>query len=95
MSDRFELRGVVAPTLMLLVMAGCGGGDGGSSGGGAEGAVWLWKTRSMRLRPATSRVPSSSRADAPSMDVIDMTERVRVCGQALVHTDGPGSRRQR
>ena len=24
MSDRFELRGVVAPTLILLVMAGCG-----------------------------------------------------------------------
>ena len=39
MSDRFELRGIVAPTLMLLVMAGCGGGDGGGGGGGDEGGM--------------------------------------------------------
>jgi hypothetical protein len=39
MSDRFELRGAVAPALMLLVMAGCGGGDGGGAGGDGGGGA--------------------------------------------------------
>jgi len=77
MSDRFELRGVVAPTLMLLVMAGCGGGDGGgaSSGGGGGAAM------ENPVNAATAGHIAGSimfEGDAPSMDVIDMSSET-VC----------------
>ena len=85
MSDRFELRGVVAPTLMLLVMAGCGGGDGGSSGGGAEGGMVMENP----VDAATAGNIAGSivfEGSAPSMDVIDMTEE-SVC--AAKHSSTP------
>ena len=77
MSDRFELRGVVAPTLMLLFMAGCGGGDGGgaSSGGGGGAAM------ENPVNAATAGNIAGSimfEGDAPSMDVIDMSSET-VC----------------
>ena len=73
MSDRFELRGVVAPMLTLLVMAGCGGGDGGgaSGGGGAGGGAAVENP----VDAATAGNIAGSivfEGDAPSMDVIDM-----------------------
>ena len=76
MSDRFELRGVVAPTLMLLVMAGCGGGDGGGAAGGAGGGAAVENP----VDAATAGNIAGSivfEGDAPSMEVIDMgTESV-------------------
>jgi len=82
MSDRFELRGVVAPTLMLLVMAGCGGGDGGgaSSGGGGGAAM------ENPVNAATAGNIAGSimfEGDAPSMDVIDMSSET-VCAEKHV-----------
>ena len=72
MSDRFELRGVVAPTLMLLVMAGCGGGDGGGAAGGDGGGAAVENP----VDAATAGNIAGSivfEGDAPSMDVIDMS----------------------
>ena len=81
MSDRFELRGVVAPTLMLLIMAGCGGGDGGGGGGGAaiENPV----------DAATAGNIAGSivfEGDEPSMAVINMSSE-SVCADK--HTSPP------
>jgi len=70
MSDRFELRGVVAPALMLLVMAGCGGGDGGGASGGGGGAAV-----ENPVDAATAGNIAGSivfEGDAPSMAAIDM-----------------------
>jgi len=83
MSDRFELRGVVAPALMLLVMAGCGGGDGG--GGGAESGMAMDNP----VDAATAGNIAGSivfEGDAPSMAVIDMSEE-SVC--AAKHSSAP------
>ena len=85
MSDRFELRGVVAPTLMLLVMAGCGGGDGGGNGGGAEGGMAMESP----VDAATAGNIAGSvvfEGTAPSMDVIDMSGE-SVC--AAKHSSTP------
>ena len=85
MSDRFELRGVVAPALMLLVMAGCGGGDGGSGGGGAEGGMAMENP----VDAATAGNIAGSivfEGSAPSMDAIDMSEE-SVC--AAKHSSTP------
>ncbi len=82
MSDRFELRGVVAPALMLLVMAGCGGGDGG---GGAESGMAMDNP----VDAATAGNIAGSivfEGDAPSMAVIDMSEE-SVC--AAKHSSAP------
>ena len=86
MSDRFELRGVVAPTLMLLVMAGCGGGDGGSGGGGDAGGGAAMENP---VDAATAGNIAGSivfEGDAPSMDAIDMTSEA-VC--AAKHSSTP------
>lgn len=83
MSDRFELRGIVAPTLMLLVMAGCGGGDGG--GGGDEGGMAMESP----VDAATAGNIAGSvvfEGSAPSMAVIDMSEET-VC--AAKHSSTP------
>ncbi|MCH2463984.1 MAG: hypothetical protein MK335_12295, partial [Gemmatimonadetes bacterium] len=72
MSDRFELRRVVAPTLMLLVMAGCGGGDGGDGGGGGGGGAAVENP----VDAATAGNIAGSivfEGDAPTMDAIDMS----------------------
>ncbi len=85
MLDRIELRGVVAPTLMLLVMAGCGGGDGGGGGGDAEGGMAMENP----VDAATAGNIAGSIAfegDAPSTDVIDMSEE-EVC--AAKHSSTP------
>ncbi len=85
MSDRFELRGVVTPTLMLLVMAGCGGGDGGSGGGGGGGGAAMENP----VDAATAGNIAGSvvfEGTAPSMDVIDMSEE-SVC--AAKHSSTP------
>ena len=87
MSDRFELRGVVAPTLMLLVMAGCGGGDGGgaSGGGGAGGGSAVENP----VDAATAGNIAGSivfEGDAPSMATIDMSSEP-VC--AAKHASTP------
>ena len=73
MSDRFELRGVVAPTLMLLVMAGCGGGDGGGASGGGGGGAAVENP----VDAATAGNIAGSvvfEGDAPSIAVIDMSD---------------------
>ncbi len=73
MSDRFELRGLVWPTLMLLVMAGCGGGDGGGGGGDAGGGAAMEDP----VDAATAGNIAGSivfEGDAPSMAVIDMSQ---------------------
>ena len=83
MSDRFELRGIVAPALMLLVMAGCGGGDGG--GGGDEGGMAMESP----VDAATAGNIAGSvvfEGDAPTMDDIDMSEE-SVC--AAKHSSTP------
>ncbi len=85
MSDRFELRGIVAPALMLLVMAGCGGGDGGSGGGGDEGGMAMESP----VDAATAGNIAGSvvfEGSAPSMAVIDMSEE-SVC--AAKHSSQP------
>ena len=85
MSDRFELRGVVAPTLMLLVMAGCGGGDGGgggASGGGGGAAVENPVDAATAGNIAGSVVLEG---DAPSMDAIDMSSE-SVCADKHAST---------
>ena len=87
MSDRFELRGVVASALMLLVMSGCGGGDGGgaSGGGGAGGGAAVENP----VDAATAGNIAGSivfEGDAPSMDVIDMAGEA-VC--AAKHSSTP------
>ena len=85
MSDRFELRGVVAPTLVLLVMAGCGGGDGGGGSGGAGGGAAVENP----VDAATSGNIAGSvvfEGDAPSMDVIDMSSE-SVCADK--HASSP------
>ena len=72
MLDRFELRGVVAPALVLLVMAGCGGGDGASGGGGAGGGGSAVENP---VDAATAGNIAGSivfEGDAPSMATIDM-----------------------
>ncbi len=77
MSDRFELRGVVTPMLMLLVVAGCGGGDGGGSGGDSGGDMAMENP----VDAATAGNIAGSvvfEGDAPSMAVIDMTDE-QVC----------------
>ena len=89
MSDRFELRGVVAPTLMMLVMAGCGGGDGGGGGGGGGGDAGGGAAVENPVDAATAGNIAGSIAfegDAPSMDVIDMSEE-SVC--AAKHSSTP------
>ena len=86
MSDRFELRRVIAPTLMLLVMAGCGGGDGGGSGGGSGGGGAAMENP---VDAATAGNIAGSvvfEGDAPSMAVIDMSEE-SVC--AAKHSSTP------
>ena len=73
MSERFELHGVVASTLMLLVMAGCGGGDGGGGGGGDGGGG---ATVENPVDAATAGNIAGSivfEGDAPTMDAIDMS----------------------
>ena len=85
MSDRFELRGVVAPTLMLLVMAGCGGGDGGgggASGGGGGAAVENPVDAATAGNIAGSVVLEG---DPPSMDAIDMSSE-SVCADKHAST---------
>jgi hypothetical protein len=85
MSDRFELRGVVAPTLMLLVMAGCGGGDGGgggASGGGGGAAVENPVDAATAGNIAGSIVFEGA---APSMDAIDMSSE-SVCADKHAST---------
>ena len=82
MLDRLELRGVVAPTLMLLVMAGCGGGDSGGGGGGGAAVE-------NPVDAATAGNIAGSIAfegDAPSMDDIDMSSE-SVC--AAKHSSTP------
>ena len=84
MSDRFELRGVVAPTLMLLVMAGCGGGDGGGGSGGAGGGAAVENP----VDAATAGNIAGSivfEGDAPSMDAIDMSSE-SVCADKHAST---------
>ena len=73
MSDRFELRGVLAPTLALLVMAGCGGGDGGgaSGGGGAGGGAVENPVDAATAGNIAGSVVFEG--DAPSMATIDMS----------------------
>ena len=88
MLDRFELRGVVAPTLTLLVLAGCGGGDGGggASGGGAGGGGAAVENP---VDAATAGNITGSivfEGDAPSMDVINMSSE-SVC--AAKHSSPP------
>ncbi len=83
MSDRFELRGVVAPTLMLLVMAGCGGGDGGGSAGGGGAAIENPVDAATAGNIAGSVVFEGT---APSMDAIDMSSE-SVC--AAKHASTP------
>ena len=85
MSDRFELRGVVAPTLMLLVMAGCGGGDGGGASGGGGGAAAVENP----VDAATAGNIAGSvvfEGAVPSMDDIDMSSE-SVC--AAKHASTP------
>jgi len=86
MSDRFELRGFVAPTLMLLVMAGCGGGDGGgsSSSGGGGGAAMENPVDAATAGNITGSIMFEG--DAPSMDAIDMSAE-SVC--AAKHSSTP------
>ena len=84
MSDRFELRGVVAPTLVLLVMAGCGGGDGGGGSGGAGGGAAVENP----VDAATAGNIAGSivfEGDAPSMDAIDMSSE-SVCADKHAST---------
>jgi plastocyanin len=71
MLDRFELRGIVAPTLMLLVMAGCGGGDGGGGEAGGDMAMDNPVDAATAGNIAGSVVFEGM---APSMDMIDMSE---------------------
>ena len=85
MSDRFEMRGVVAPTLMLLVMAGCGGGDGGGASGGGGGGAAVENP----VDAATAGNIAGSvvfEGTAPSMDAIDMSSE-SVC--AAKHASSP------
>ncbi len=85
MSDRFELRGIVAPTLVLLVMAGCGGGDGGGASGGAGGGAAVENP----VDAATAGNIAGSivfEGDAPSMAVINMSSE-SVCADK--HTSPP------
>ena len=85
MSDRFEMRGVVAPTLMLLVMAGCGGGDGGGASGGGGGAAAVENP----VDAATAGNIAGSvvfEGAVPSMDDIDMSSE-SVC--AAKHASTP------
>ena len=87
MSDRFELRGVVAPTLMMLVMAGCGGGDGGGGGGGGDAGGGAAVENPVDAATAGNIAGSIAfEGDAPSMDVIDMSEE-SVC--AAKHSSTP------
>ncbi len=72
MSYRFELRGIVAPTLMLLVMAGCGGGDGGGGGSADAGGAAIENP----VDASTAGNITGSivfEGDAPSMAAIDMS----------------------
>ncbi len=87
MSDRSELRGVVAPALMLLLMAGCGGGDGGggAGGGGAGGGAAVENP----VDAATAGNIAGSivfEGSAPSMDAINMASE-SVC--AAKHSSTP------
>ena len=87
MLDRSELRGVIAPTLALLVMAGCGGGGGGgaSGGGGAGGGAAVENP----VDAATAGNIAGSivfEGDAPSMATIDMSSE-SVC--AAKHASTP------
>jgi hypothetical protein len=87
MSDRFELRGIIAPTLVVLVMAGCGGGDGGDGGGGGGGGGGAAVQNPVDA--ATAGNISGSivfEGDAPSMAVIDMAGEA-VC--AAKHSSPP------
>ncbi len=71
MLDRIELRGIVAPALALLVMAGCGGGDGGGGGGGGGGEAAVENP----VDAATAGNIAGSimfEGTAPSMATIDM-----------------------
>ena len=85
MSDRFAMRGVVAPTLMLWVMAGCGGGDGGGASGGGGGGAAVENP----VDAATAGNIAGSvvfEGTAPSMDAIDMSSE-SVC--AAKHASTP------
>ncbi len=79
MSYRFELRGIVAPTLMLLVMAGCVGGDGGGGGGGDEGGMAM-ESPGDAATAGNIAGPVVFEGDAPSMAVIDMIDE-QVCAE--------------
>ena len=73
MLDRFELRRIVAPTLVLLVMAGCGGGDGGGGDGGGGGGGDAAVANPVDAATAGNIAGSIAfEGTAPSMDVIDM-----------------------
>ena len=72
MSDRFELRGLVWPTLMLLVMAGCGGGDGGGGGDAGGGAAMEDPVDAATAGNIAGSIVFEG--DAPSMAVIDMSQ---------------------
>ncbi len=71
MTDRIELRRVIAPALVALLAVGCGGGDGGgSSSGGGAAAV------ENPVDAATAGNIAGSivfEGDAPAMAVIDMS----------------------
>ena len=85
MSDRFELRAVVASTLVVLVIAGCGGGDGGGASGGAGGGAAVENP----VDAATAGNIAGSivfEGDAPSMDAIDMASE-SVCADK--HASSP------
>ena len=83
MSDRFELRGGVAPILMVLLVAGCGGGDGGGGDAGGDMAMENPVDAATAGNIAGSIVFEGS---APSMAVIDMSEE-SVC--AAKHSSTP------
>ena len=75
MSDRFELRGLVWPTLMLLVMAGCGGGDGGGGGDAGGGAAMEDPVDAATAGNIAGSIVFEG--DAPSMATIDRSQESR------------------
>ena len=72
MSDRFELRRLVWPTLMLLVMAGCGDGGGGGGGDAGGGAAMEDPVDAATAGNIAGSIVFEG--DAPSMATIDMSQ---------------------